>query len=557
METEPVKHESPVPDAPLPPVYTPHPKPVPPYMLDRNDWIFAVCSVFVSLFCVCAGIWGGVQAGFTAAYLILFCVFTVYLRDKGIKPGVFPVLCAVLSLLLSSVCVLTSGTLVRFFAVALIGVLSVLWFSALAGKQIPPDEIGLIRRLFSSIVCTFSHLPRAMRSLTSVENARFKTVSKILLGLLCASPVLCAVVALLIRSDAAFEGFMQHMFVDVGSTAMQILIAACLFPFLLSFGFAAKKEPDSPHNHKPTKGMDTAFLSAFLGILSICYLVYLFTQLAYFFSAFSGILPQDYSFSVAEYARRGFFELCWIAGINLAVLYAMLLLAKKNAGKPPALLRILGIFIDVFTLFLIATAIAKMILYIREYGVTVLRIGTSAFMVFMSAVFLAMLLRFFLPKVRVLPVAAVAASLVVLVLGIGNVHAFAAWYNYTAFASGKLTSIDTAYLLELGDEGVPYLIALSDNKDTEIRQNACGAICIAIERRYDIGQKTVYFTSDKQTHERFILGQKTAGRPSQFSISRQKAYTELDALLQKQPNFLFDHQDEWEEAAERCADYLW
>lgn len=519
----------------------------PAFLLEGRDWIFAATLALCTLFAVIAGVWGRFQAGFTASAAVIFVLFTAYLAQRGMKKGALAWLCGIPAAALTAVFTLTSGSAIRFFALVLLVVLSIVWFSALAGKRIFPGELGLAKRVLWQTGFMIERMPRSVSALFSSENPHAKKTSKIVLGLLCAAPVLGVVVALLIRSDAAFEGLIGHLFQNVGVTIVQVVLTLILFPFLLSFGFSTRKDADEPHLPKTRKGIDTLFLAAFLGVLAVCYLVYLFSQLAYFFSAFSGILPADFSFSYAEYARRGFFELCWIAGINLILLYLMLLLSKKTNDKPPVVLRALGVFIDLFTLLLICTAEAKMVLYIRAYGVTLKRLGTSAFMLLMAVVFLAMLLRFFLTRVRVLPVAVVTAAVIVLVLGIGNVHEFAAHYNYTAYKNGTLRTVDTAYLRQIGDEGVPYLVELTKDRNPEIRRQAYAQLCIAVENRYEGEYETIRIpeTQDKKDVDvelpYFCPAEKSFGKLSQFSVPRRRAYAALDALLKEQPDFLREY----------------
>ena len=521
-------------NASVPPARPKPPKQI--YPLERRDWIFAALLPFGTLFTVIAGVWGGFQAGFTAAYLVIFALFTAYLARRGAKAGAYAAVCGVLAVLLSAVYTITSGTAIRFFALCLMAVLSVVWFSSLAGKRMFPGELGLAKRVLWQTGFMIERTPRSVASLFGTKNPHAKKAAKALLGLLCAAPVLGVVIALLIRSDAAFEGLMGRMFSNVGVTIVQIILTLILFPFLLSFGFSTRKDADEAQKEKTRKGLDTLFIAAFLGVLAVCYLVYLVSQLAYFFSAFSGILPEGFSFSYAEYARRGFFELCGIAGINLALLYLMLLLSKKTDGKPPVVLRVLGVFIDLFTLLLICTAEAKMVLYIRAYGVTVKRLGTSAFMLLMAVVFLAMLLRFFVSRVRVLPVAVVTAAVIVLVLGAGNMHTFAARYNYNAYKSGTLSTVDTAYLRKLGDEGIPYLAELTKDGNAEIRRQAYAQLCIAVEERYE--GEYEFVPKGQVDTSYFSPAEKSAGKLTQFSIPRRRAYAALDALLQEQPDFL-------------------
>lgn len=213
------------------------------------------------------------------------------------------------------------------------------------------------------------------------------------------------------------------------------------------------------------KGVEGTYFVAFLSVLGLCYLFYLFSQLSYFFKAFGGFLPQG--FTAAAYARRGFFEMCFIALLNNLVLFLFVLLVQKKNGRPPVAMRLLSYFIGLFSLFMIAAALAKMALYISRFGTTVLRIGTSTFAVLLAVVTVAVLLRCRLPRVQVLKVFLSTAAVLLCVLGLGNLNGFVAQYNFNAYQTGALKTVDVAALAELGDAGVPYLIALTSDSNEE------------------------------------------------------------------------------------------
>lgn len=117
-------------------------------------------------------------------------------------------------------------------------------------------------------------------------------------------------------------------------------------------------------------------LNTFLGVVAFCYLLYLVSQLAYFFSAFEGILPEGYT--QAEYARRGFFEMSALCSINLLMVLVSIGQVRRNP-EVPRLTRFLCLFILVFSLVLAACSASKMGLYIGVYGLTRLRVLTSLF----------------------------------------------------------------------------------------------------------------------------------------------------------------------------------
>lgn len=516
-----------------------------PFELKKRDLIFAGLVSAVTLFGVIAGVWGGFRLGFAAAFLTAFVLLSVYL-GKGRRPTAFGAVCGALALALTPAFVLTSNEAVRFFSVLGAAALAVIWLATLSGRKIPAGDLGLAAAFFDPLLDILGNLDRTFRGLFS-GGARRKGTAKVLLGLVCAVPVLCAVVPLLMQSDAAFEGLLKNVFTDLGRTAAQLLAAVLLLPLILSFAYSLRKQEKALAAPKEGKGLDTAFLASFLAALGIAYAVYLCSQFAYFFDSFKGILPEGYSFSYADYARRGFFELCGVAAINLAVLLAVLLLSRKKEGRLPAVLKGLGVYLSLFTLLLIGTALAKMAMYINKYGMTVLRLGVSAVSAVMAVVFIAVILRLFIPRARVLQTGAVAAALALAALGICNVNGVCARYNYNAYVSGQLADIDLWYLSELGPEGVPYLVKIVENeKETaEHRRLAAYLFHVACtdeiyENEWDDSKyptpKTDFTYGDGYRFAKPLKHQTV--KLSEFSLPMHRAKEAADAFTAKYPDFL-------------------
>ena len=143
-------------------------------------------------------------------------------------------------------------------------------------------------------------------------------------------------------------------------------------------------------------------------------------QAKYLFGAFWGALPEGFSYS--EYARQGFFELCRVAAINIVILLAANVMSRAQAAEN-CLLRVCNTALSALTLLLLATAAAKMALYIAAYGLTVKRVLASVFLVWMACVFVCVILRQFrtvaLVRVAVFLGAVLFALLCVLPVGDG------------------------------------------------------------------------------------------------------------------------------------------
>ena len=429
-------------------------QPRPLFQLSKKDTVFALFAVIVSVFSAIFGIFGGFAVGYSVSILLFEILFVSYFF-KGNKNVFFAFGYGILSLLHGAVFVCTTNSSVRFFSVIISFLLSLLCFHTLVNGRVKTNRKTL-GTVFSA-ASTIENVDVVLKSIFSTADGNRKMLGKVLVGLLCAVPVLVVVVPLLISSDEAFRGMMKSIFSNTFSTILKTVFGIALSVLVMTYGISIKADRTTKLKEYQFAGIENVYIISFLSTVSVSYLLYLFSQLAYFFSAFRGFLPNG-QITYAQYARKGFFEMSVVAVINLALVFLSLILAKKENGKVCCGVKILLTFISLFTLIIISTAISKMLLYIDTYGMTVLRLTTSAFMVFLAVVFLSAVLRIYFAKINVVKTALITASCVILLLGTVNVNAVCAKYNYEAYKTQKLKTIDVEALYGLGDEGIPYLL---------------------------------------------------------------------------------------------------
>ncbi len=504
------------------------------FTLKRQDAVFAVLAVVAGVFTALFGVFDGFAFGYLLSSLILFVLLAAYLA-KNSKRTPFSVTCGLLSPAIGAVFICTTNGSVRFFGVIVGLLLSFACFDGLVRGAVKGNRptIGI----FCSAVSTMSNIGVAVRSLLSNGKDDKNTIRKVLVGLLCAAPVLAIVLPLLLASDDAFRGMMTNLFGNMAQTVFRILFGILLSMFVIAYGFSLRSGRISEPKEKPSNGIENTYLISFLSAIGACYLLYLFSQLAYFFSAFSGFLPNG-EITYAQYARKGFFEMCIIALINLFLVFVVLLVAKKKDGKVCHGIKALATFIAVFTLIIIATAISKMVLYIDVYGMTVLRLTTSSFMAFLAIVFVSVIGRIYIRCINVVKTALITAGCIVLILGTVNVNAVCAKYNYESYQSGKLETIDVVVINDLGYEGIPYLVKLATDQDDDIALVAKHHLADAYLHGYFEGlEETEGFTVN-DLKERCIDKEF-----SQFSIPRMKAYEALYKFIEQNPQFSYQCHD--------------
>ncbi|MDR1291921.1 MAG: DUF4173 domain-containing protein, partial [Clostridiales Family XIII bacterium] len=259
------------------------------------------------------------------------------------------------------------------FAAALI------WVMNTCGRSVTDRLSGYILydAINQFIVVPFTNFPGPFKALAhrAKEGGGSRRGLYVFIGILASIPVIAGIVALLISADRGFAELMWNFAKAVnlesfGGYLLKLLIGVPVACYIYGnvFGNAHDRHTDtitkagSDASLAAARRIPLAAVRPGLIILAVVYAVFFITMGAYLFSAFGGGLPSSYTY--AEYARRGFFELCGVAAINLLIVIFVYLFAKRGKGEYPGSLRALTATISAMTILLILTAASKMLLYV-------------------------------------------------------------------------------------------------------------------------------------------------------------------------------------------------
>ncbi|MBR5364164.1 MAG: DUF4173 domain-containing protein [Oscillospiraceae bacterium] len=402
----------------------------------------------------------------TLCFLLLYGFSALYIRKSGCKPKPVHRLLGAVICIFSLSFSITASALVHGLTFLFL-MPAIVWRThAVCGGA------GFVTRYFPLDLCAsviekpFQHFTAGPQAVSDSmkKSAAATAVKTTVLGLLVTIPLTIVVGVLLASADSGIEKLFGQFGNMLTENAVQLILQLLfgipcgiwLFAFLFSAAQRKRKPDPFPSDAvyaEKLNGLRFApNLGLYAGVTPICllYLVYVISQTNYFLSAFAGKLPEGMIYS--EYARRGFFELCAIAVINLIVLLVLTGCAKKGGADRPKALTVYAVILCLFTLFIIATALAKMVLYISAYGMTPLRVYTTWFMVLLTMVFLVLLVRQFTAK---LPTAAVLTGLFIVMLGglcFSRPDARIAEYNIRRWEQGTLSELDVKTLCELSDD---------------------------------------------------------------------------------------------------------
>lgn len=444
----------------------------------KKDLIGLAVSAVLIFFISYLGIINFFNFGFsvTMGAFTVFAYFYLYKNQN--KFNFFSIFSLISSLLLISSFSLNNDGVIKFVSVLYLVFLLVVTFSGVSGSNKDSDSNynwffgAFIKPAFSTFSNIFSPF---MSAKNSIKNGKGKNVSSVLIGVLVAIPVLFVIVPLLSSSDIAFEAVISKIFKNTSLIILALVITAILLPVFYSLIFYLEKSSlvEVEVKKKKISKISVVGMNSFLISISVVYLFYLFTQLAYIIDAFSFVLPDDYT--AAEFARSGFFQMAVIVFINFVILGVTAIKVKREKFKLPTSTKVILLFISCFTIFYISTAIIKMAKYISLYGLTRLRVLTSVFMIMLAVIFVIIILKLLFEKLKYVKPIIIVCTLTLLSVSMVNINSVIAEYNYRAYKEDKI-EIDIEQIDSLGISAIPVLTKLVDDENYEVSFKAKEAL---------------------------------------------------------------------------------
>jgi hypothetical protein len=297
-------------------------------------------------------------------------------------------------------------------------------------------------------------------------------------GLALAVPLLLVFGALLVAADQAFEGLVAKAF---NITPEQLISHVALFAVLtwivggylrgLVFGdematvqavaheaaVAVELAPGTPSAAPKRKlGLGVVEVGVVLGLLDLLFAAFVAVQFRYFFGGAS-LVEATQHLTYADYARHGFFELCTVVALCLPMLLVGHWLFRPERPSHHRVFNGLALAMVLLLVVITASALMRMRLYTHEYGLTELRLYTSAFMGWLALVlawFCATVLR---GRGERFAAGALASGLVAAAgLHLANPDAQIVRYNLVHGRTHHGADVD--YLMGLSADAVPAIL---------------------------------------------------------------------------------------------------
>lgn len=298
-------------------------------------------------------------------------------------------------------------------------------------------------------------------------------------GVLLAIPPVLVFGALFASADPAFERAVGALIPDIELLPAHLALVG-FFGWvgagLLSGLFPGRRNNPLDAYEPPKLGME--ILTA-LGLVAALFAAFVAIQFSYFFGGASAIEGVS-GLTVAEYARRGFFELVAVAGLVTVLLLAASA-SIDDAGHRT--FRLLAGLLVGLVMVVIVSAGLRLRLYVEAFGLTDARYYAAAIMAWIAVTLILFAVTILRDRPRRFAAGAlVAGILAVAALTFLNPDAAVARTNIDRAVDAE-TAVDTDYLASLSADAVPVILpAVFDGSVAMAPEDRCAMARTLIRR---------------------------------------------------------------------------
>jgi hypothetical protein len=338
-------------------------------------------------------------------------------------------------------------------------------------------DIGLAESAARSVRAALHGMAGAAFVARPITQTRWRlaAIAPVARGFLIAIPIAALIAALMASADPIFASFLQ-INVDFSRLSLDlfyVVAGALAAAGLLRLAAAAPLD----RVDGPVRRLGTIEALVVLVGLDAVFAAFAIAQ-AIAASGTGAATLSAAGVTYADYARSGFFQLLWVAGITLVVLVVFSRITGFASRRGRLAFIILAETGIALTLLVVAVASARLSLYESAYGFTMLRLYSHLFAGFIAVVFLLLaadVAGLWRHRRWFVGATALTAFGLLLALNVANPEAIVVELNTNrAIASHKL---DAQYLGELSNDAEPSLLASQSRLDPTLARNVRDVSC--------------------------------------------------------------------------------
>jgi len=305
--------------------------------------------------------------------------------------------------------------------------------------------------------------------------ARLGVVAPLLRGLLIAAPIAVLLAGLLAAADPVFASFF-NLNIDAGQLALDVTYVALGSLAAAGLLRVAAAEPVARVDG-PTWRLGSIEGLVVLAVLDAIFGAFAVAQ-AIAATGAAGDTLRSAGVTYADYARSGFFQLLWVAGITAVVIILFSRITGLTERTTRRAFMVLAQIAIALTLLIVVVAFQRLSLYEDAYGFTMLRLYSHIFAVWIAVVFLLLaadMAGVFRRRRWFVGATSISAMAVLMALNLLNPEAIVVALNVDHARSTH--KIDAQYFAELSSDATPSLLADRAQLDPSLERDISRVAC--------------------------------------------------------------------------------
>lgn len=207
----------------------------------------------------------------------------------------------------------------------------------------------------------------------------------VLRGLAITVPIVAVLGALLASADVVFQSFFDNIDLFDIPTAISHLILAGFGAFAMLILLRLANDQGSDTVLRSSRSLGAVETGVLLISVNLLFAAFAVAQLLTIIGGADAALERA-NVDPKQFARQGFFQLLWVAGLTLALLMTVHVLTSENVTAR-RLTRLLTPVTVLLTVLIVAVAFTRIQFYIADGGLTPLRLYSSVFAVWVAIAF--------------------------------------------------------------------------------------------------------------------------------------------------------------------------
>lgn len=393
-------------------------------------------------------------------FIIVFSILLIYFKSKNKEINSFCKIIAGIGYIFSVVFFITDSRFIDGLDFIFEWLVFAYLAYSLGTNRKSLDDSVVSPILKSMLEIPFSEFKSQLSVSAYMINGKKKVsnIKSVLIGLVIGFPLFLIICGLLMEADDNMKNIMNDFFDTVFSDGIMMWMTylICAFPcslYIFSTIFTnsvrnGSSEPDKTESSSSAGIVNNIIYYIAVTPVILLYVLFFILQASYYLSAFQHKLPLGYE-TFSEYARKGFFELLTVAVFNTLIM----LIINYTSKEKTKVLKFYNVTLSISTIFLIITAISKMVMYVDGYGLTQDRVYASWFMVLLGILFVIVIIKQFKENLKISKCFTGAFLVMFAILCFSRPDAVIAKYNIEMYRADYLLELDTDALLRLSDDG--------------------------------------------------------------------------------------------------------